>query len=443
MEVEQKLRELLSVLVSSLPIELTEDELSEIKDIIKYSDDPKELESVRDVIVKRILEHDVSWERLTRIVDDIVAIVAEVVKKDELEIRAHNIEDSLRNIREEIKVIKERLECIEKRQLELVRMYVVDLIQHISEGAESTDIKIITDSTLERLEREPSSLFQPEIFRRIQDIILEKEKEIEVERNKLREQLKKVLKSIISTINSISDSENMIIGHLNEHLNDIENVLGLDNLDEIMEKLTNLSARLKETIRKTKDELRKTRRDLKENVKLIERLKAELDRYKEMAIIDELTGVFNRRGIMELLKREVARSERFKLPLSIAMVDIDDFKKVNDTFGHVTGDKVLKAVATIMKSVIRKIDMIGRYGGEEFLVIFPNTPGDNAKIAAEKLRREVESHKFKYKDREFKVTISVGVAEYKDGDTVETLIAKADEALYRAKEAGKNRVELY
>lgn len=443
MEVEQKLRELLSVLVSSLPFDLAEDELSEIKDIIKYSDDPKELESVRDVIVKRILEHDVSWDRLTSIVDDIVALVAEIVGKDELEIKGSTLEESLRNVREEIRVIKERLECIERRQLELVRMYVVDLIHHISEGADSADIRIITDSTLDRLEREPSSLFQPEIFRRIQDIILEKEREIEIERNKLREQLKKVLKSIISTINSISDSENMIIGHLNEHLSDIENVLGLDNLDEIMEKLTHLSARLKETIRKTRGELRKTRQDLNENAKLIERLKAELDKYKEMAIIDELTGVFNRRGIMELLRREVARSERFKLPLSVAMVDIDDFKKVNDTFGHITGDKVLKAVATIMKSVIRKIDMIGRYGGEEFLVIFPNTPKNNARIAAEKLRKEVESHKFKYKDREFKVTISIGVAEYEDGDSTESLIAKADEALYRAKSAGKNRVEVY
>ncbi len=443
MEVEQKLRELLSVLVSSLPFDLAEDELSEIKDIIKYSDDPKELESVRDVIVKRILEHDVSWDRLTSIVDDIVALVAEIVGKDELEIKGSTLEESLRNVREEIRVIKERLECIERRQLELVRMYVVDLIHHISEGADSADIRIITDSTLDRLEREPSSLFQPEIFRRIQDIILEKEREIEIERNKLREQLKKVLKSIISTINSISDSENMIIGHLNEHLSDIENVLGLDNLDEIMEKLTHLSARLKETIRKTRGELRKTRQDLNENAKLIERLKAELDKYKEMAIIDELTGVFNRRGIMELLRREVARSERFKLPLSVAMVDIDDFKKVNDTFGHITGDKVLKAVATIMKSVIRKIDMIGRYGGEEFLVIFPNTPKNNARIAAEKLRKEVESHKFKYKDREFKVTISIGVAEYEDGDSMESLIAKADEALYRAKSAGKNRVEVY
>ncbi len=443
MEIEQKLRELLSVLIASLSFNFSEDELSEIKDIIRYSDDPKELEEIKNLIVGRILEYESSYEKVSKLVDEIVKIVAEIAKRDELEIKAPSLDKTLINALDELRIIKERLECIEKRQMELVKMYVVDLIHHLSEGTESTDIRIITESTLDRLEREPSSLFQPEIFRRIQDIILEKEKEIEIERSRLREQLKKVLKSIISTISSISDSENIIIGHLNEHLSDIETVLSLDNLEEITEKLTQLSARLKETIRKTQRELRKTKEELTKNAKLVEHLKEELDKYKEMAIIDELTGIFNRRGILDLLKREVARSERFNLPLSIAMVDVDDFKRINDTFGHVTGDKVLKAVALIMKSAIRRIDMLGRYGGEEFLIIFPNTPKDNARVAAEKLRKEVESHKFKYRDQEFRVTISLGVAEYTYGDSVEVLISKADEALYKAKRAGKNRVEIY
>ncbi len=443
MEIEQKLRELLSVLIASLSFNFSEDELSEIKDIIRYSDDPKELEEIKNLIVGRILEYESSYEKVSKLVDEIVKIVAEIAKRDELEIKASSLDKTLINALDELRIIKERLECIEKRQMELVKMYVVDLIHHLSEGTESTDIRIITESTLDRLEREPSSLFQPEIFRRIQDIILEKEKEIEIERSRLREQLKKVLKSIISTISSISDSENIIIGHLNEHLSDIETVLSLDNLEEITEKLTQLSARLKETIRKTQRELRKTKEELTKNAKLVEHLKEELDKYKEMAIIDELTGIFNRRGILDLLRREVARSERFNLPLSIAMVDVDDFKRINDTFGHVTGDKVLKAVALIMKSAIRRIDMLGRYGGEEFLIIFPNTPKDNARVAAEKLRKEVESHKFKYRDQEFRVTISLGVAEYTYGDSVEVLISKADEALYKAKRAGKNRVEIY
>lgn len=443
MEIEQKLRELLSIMINFVAFKFSDEELNEIKDVIRYSDDVKELDEVKEKLLNALINLDEDKKRIERLTENLIELIAVIERKSSLEIKASSAEEALQNAINELNSIKEKLECIEKERIDYIRAYVVDLVKQITEGTGSTDVKIIAEYTIDRIEKEPASLFQPEVFRRIQDLILEKEKEIEVERSKLREQLKKVLKSIISTINSLSDSEDVILGHLNEHLTDIEDVLNLTNLDEITERLTQLSARLRDTIKKTQRELKKTREELGKNAQIIEQLKVELEKYKEMAIVDELTGILNRRGILDMLTKEISRSERFKLPLSVTMIDIDDFKDVNDTYGHLTGDKVLRAVAQIMKSNIRSIDLLGRYGGEEFLLVFPNTPKENAKIAAEKLRKEVESHRFKYKDKEFRITISAGVAEYSFGDDINSLISKADEALYKAKSSGKNRVEVY
>ena len=443
MEVEQKLRELLSIMINFLAFKFSDEELNEIKDVIRYSDDLKELDEVKERLFNALINLDEDKKRVERLAENLIELIAAIEKKSSLEIKASSVEEALQNAVNELNSIKEKLECIEKERIDYIRAYVVDLVKQITEGSGSTDVKIIAEYTIDRIEKEPVSLFQPEVFRRIQDLILEKEKEIEVERSKLREQLKKVLRSIISTINSLADSEDMILGHLNEHLTDIEDVLNLTNLDEITERLTQLSAKLRETIKKTQRELKKTREELGKNAKIIEQLKVELEKYKEMAVVDELTGILNRRGILDMLAKEISRAERFKLPLSITMIDIDNFKSVNDSYGHLTGDKVLRAMAQIIKSNIRSIDLFGRYGGEEFLLVFPNTPKENAKIAAEKLRREIESHKFKYKNEEFRITISAGVAEYNYGDDVKSLISKADEALYKAKSFGKNRVEVY
>ena len=145
---------------------------------------------------------------------------------------------------------------------------------------------------------------------------------------------------------------------------------------------------------------------------------------------------------MEFLTREYARSKRFKSPLSVLMIDIDDFKKVNDTYGHTVGDKVLKTIAQILKTKLRATDVVGRYGGEEFLVVLPETDLQAALTVAEKLRTEVAKKTFKYKDQVFKVTISLGAAQLKEGETIEELINRADQALYTSKRSGKNRTTL-
>ena len=165
------------------------------------------------------------------------------------------------------------------------------------------------------------------------------------------------------------------------------------------------------------------------------------EQIEELSIIDGLTEVYLRRYLMDRLEEEVDRAGRLDLTFSIAMVDVDFFKACNDNYGHLVGDAVLKKIAERFKASVREVDMISRYGGEEFCIVLPETTKDLAVTVAERLRRSIEATRVKAFDEDISITVSVGVATYPvDGKNVETLIEKADTALYMAKRKGRNMV---
>jgi len=159
---------------------------------------------------------------------------------------------------------------------------------------------------------------------------------------------------------------------------------------------------------------------------------------KKLIGIDPLTRIANRRRVFETLKHEMIRSQRYHTGLSLIMVDIDHFKKVNDRYGHLVGDRVLKVVAKILKRYTRKSDLVGRYGGEEFLLILPQSNRKQATIVAEKLRTAISSYKFK--GISDPLHASFGVTVLKRTDDLDGLVARVDDALYRAKKDGRNKV---
>ncbi|MBC7294126.1 MAG: diguanylate cyclase [Thermoleophilia bacterium] len=161
-------------------------------------------------------------------------------------------------------------------------------------------------------------------------------------------------------------------------------------------------------------------------------------RIEELSRQDPLTGVANRRRLDEVLTAEVERSRRYGQPLSVIMVDLDHFKDINDTHGHIVGDKVLQAAAEVFGRETRLTDLVGRYGGEEFLLILPNTSLDEAEAVAERLRASLE--KLEQDFRPEPLTASLGVAQWCPGDRPADLVHRADKALYEAKQAGRNRV---
>lgn len=162
---------------------------------------------------------------------------------------------------------------------------------------------------------------------------------------------------------------------------------------------------------------------------------------KEMSIRDDLTGVYNRRHLMELLEHEYHRISRGGAHFSVAMLDIDHFKSVNDTHGHLTGDEVLKAVSDVIRNSLRSADFCGRYGGEEFLLVMTQTNINGALLCAERIRSTIEQSRFTSLGPNFRVTVSLGVTEFTGKEDIPTMIARADKALYHAKESGRNRVE--
>jgi two-component system cell cycle response regulator len=172
------------------------------------------------------------------------------------------------------------------------------------------------------------------------------------------------------------------------------------------------------------------------------RVKALQDKLAEMAITDALTGLFNRRHLDERLDEMFEHSARLHEPLAVVMFDIDHFKKVNDTYGHQVGDVVLAQFAQLLKHAARDIDKIGRYGGEEFMVLLPGTVLDAGVTFAKRARQEVETHQFEYEGGALKCTISAGVASFPHPKvhTRQLLVKAADDALYVAKTTGRNRV---
>lgn len=169
-----------------------------------------------------------------------------------------------------------------------------------------------------------------------------------------------------------------------------------------------------------------------------------IDITRRAAITDSLTGAYNRRFFDEMLKKQIALAKRRNEPLGLILADLDHFKNINDTYGHIAGDQALQQIASIMKNSIRSSDILSRYGGEEFVIIMPSIDISNAIKKAEGLRRHIESFQFQIGSagQPPQITISIGVSSFPDhGTEYETLIAAADLALYKAKKGGRNRVE--
>ena len=170
------------------------------------------------------------------------------------------------------------------------------------------------------------------------------------------------------------------------------------------------------------------------------KLKEAYKRIEELAELDELTGSYNRRCIMRMLDEEIARAGRNGAPCSIALIDLDWFKRINDAFGHPTGDEVLRTFAITMFANIRGIDRFGRYGGEEFLLVLPDMSTDNAARTLDRLRAIIADLDWSAFSPDMIVTISAGVATLKPEETPDTFLARADSALYAAKAQGRNRI---
>lgn len=184
-----------------------------------------------------------------------------------------------------------------------------------------------------------------------------------------------------------------------------------------------------------------TLQDVTERKMVEDELRESEKRYREMSITDSLTKLYNSRHFFRQLRQEVERAKRYEEPLSLILLDIDNFKGYNDTYGHLEGDRVLAVLADVIRRNLRTADTAFRYGGEEFTIILPETEGENAVLVAERLRKGFEETVLSPLPRsEVHMTVSVGVAQYLPDELEDLFIKRADAAMYTAKTSGKNRV---
>jgi diguanylate cyclase (GGDEF)-like protein len=173
---------------------------------------------------------------------------------------------------------------------------------------------------------------------------------------------------------------------------------------------------------------------LQEQIKLVQEL-------ERLANTDSLTGIWNRRYLLMIAEQEIKRSQRYNCSFAVLLIDIDHFKKINDTYGHSVGDKVIISMTQTVINNLRQVDCFGRFGGEEFVVLLPETDIDEAVIVAERIRENIQHKSIVVQEQTISITISIGVSSYKIGEeSIDTILQRADQGLYQAKKQGRNRV---
>ena len=214
--------------------------------------------------------------------------------------------------------------------------------------------------------------------------------------------------------------------------------------DDSLKSLTTYLGRVDESIASELEKIKYINTSLKSELeaarRVLEKQRKAIENIKELSLKDHLTGLYLRRYMNEVLENLIYTYNRYKKVFSIIMMDLDDFKNINDTYGHLAGDEVLKAIGSILRRFTRQSDIPVRYGGDEFIVILPETKLEDAIVVAKKIRDKLNSVKFKKNNIEFKCTASLGVTQVKDGDTVESILERVDQALYHTKKTTKGEI---
>ena len=252
--------------------------------------------------------------------------------------------------------------------------------------------------------------------------------------------VKNMMMTFIDRLSSVATSTGDFhekIGGFSEKISRTDNIVDLNKLlDEVLHETRVIQTEALHS----RDRMILARQEVQEAEQRIHSLEAKLQHMSELVREDQLTGSLNRRGLDDVFERETARADRRGTPLCVALLDLDDFKRLNDTFGHQAGDGALKHLVKIVKDTLRTMDVIARFGGEEFLILLPETTVEAAATTMTRLQRELTKHFFLHENEKVLITFSAGVALRQPNEEQAALVKRADMAMYEAKKTGKNRV---
>ncbi len=278
-----------------------------------------------------------------------------------------------------------------------------------------------------------------DVERRLRDVML-KQSEAKGRAVEAQEEMRHMLGTFIERLSLITDSTSAYGGKMEESARLIEQAKSLQELAPVLKEVVAATRSMASDTLAARDELRGMRERVQVTEAEIANLHLELDRVTAQARHDPLTGALNRKGLDEALNREVSNVRRKETPLCLALLDIDNFKNINDNLGHTTGDLALAHLAQVARECMRPQDVLARYGGEEFVVLLPDTPLDRGIEAMIRLQRELTKRFFLAGAEKILITFSAGVAQLAPDEDGAAAIKRADQAMYTAKRAGKNRV---
>jgi len=277
------------------------------------------------------------------------------------------------------------------------------------------------------------------VERRLKDVLF-KQTEAKGRALEAQEEMRQMLATFVERLSQMAESTGAFQGKMEENARLIEQAKSLTDIAPVLKDLVGATRTMAHDSMTTRDELRGMREKAQATEAEIAKLHRELDRVSAQARHDPLTGALNRQGLDEALERELSRVRRQDTPLCMALLDIDNFKALNDKLGHVTGDAALTHLASVAREAMRPQDTLARYGGEEFVLLLPDTPLDNGIEALTRLQRELTRRFFLAGTEKVLITFSAGVAQVGSNESGHDAIRRADQAMYLAKRAGKNRV---
>ncbi len=266
-----------------------------------------------------------------------------------------------------------------------------------------------------------------------------KQQQLKLERENAREALKQLIQQMLQEIGELGNTTDRFQSNLGRYADTIDQADSLESLTGVVREMVAESRSVQSVVAQTQFKLQEEHSKAHALSERVKTLEDEIRKLSDEVSTDPLTQIANRRGMMRAFEAEQARVERQGTTLAIGLLDVDNFKKLNDQLGHQTGDEALKFLARRVSECLRPVDVVARYGGEEFVVMLPDTPADEGQQALTRLQRTLSAEFFTHDEHKVFITFSAGVTAYRPGEPIEAALERADIGLYEAKRTGKNR----
>jgi diguanylate cyclase len=358
-------------------------------------------------------------------------------------VRAATTLKMLDELMADIKRFAYRLEFVAEDRAEL-RSGTLNLLQLVIENISEL---VVDDRWLNgQIEIVQEIVARPMNLRTIHDAeqrlkeVIFKQSQLKHSLSEAKEALKQLLAGFVDHLAEFADSTSDYHDKIEVCVTKISQAEDITQLEDVMAEVIRETRAVQLNAQRSRDELRATRQRVEEAERRVNELQAELDKASRLVRHDQLTGALNRRGFDEIYDSEVARARRRQSPLCGALLDIDNFKKLNDSLGHDAGDAALIHLVSVIRDTLRPQDTLARFGGEEFIILLPDTGAEDASKALTRVQRELTRRFFLANNEKVLITFSAGVTEVTSTDTKDSATKRADEAMYSAKKSGKNRV---